>query len=643
MRYLLLIFTALFLFALHFPVHSQYTVTNKKSIQLFERAMQLFDKGKTTESLANLHKATEKTPDFIEAWLLLADVYHYVGQTEAEIASYKKAIEINPAFFPQVYINLGESELHVGQYELASEHLKTARQMQVLASKLKRIDSLLVWANFGVEQMNKPVRFKPENMGKNLNSPLHEYWPSLTTDEQMLVFTVRIPTEALTLTGAQAHQEDFYFSRFIDDTWMPAIPLGKPINSNLNEGAGCISYDGKRFFFTSCNRPDGVGRCDLYISVNEANRWSIPNNMGVPVNSPFNDKQPSLGPDGKTLFFASNRSGSIGGMDIWYSVQTETGQWLAPINLGPEVNTCLDDESPFIHPDGKTLYFASKGHVGMGGFDLFLSRKKEDGSWSKSENLGYPINSYLDETGLVINAKGTTAMYAAEKDNGYGGLDLYTFEIDSAIRPVWVTYVKGIVSDAADKKALEADVWVTRLDTEGLVNACRSDGEGKYFLCLAAGYNYAMNAYKPGYLFYSSHFSLTNADSAHRFYKYDISLQAIEIGKAMVLRNIFFNTNEFQLQPGSEPELKQLLLFLNQNPLLKVELGGHTDNTGNREFNQTLSANRAQSVYNWLVIKGIDPNRLQWAGYADTRPVTDNNTEAGKAQNRRTEVVILSK
>lgn len=643
MRYLLLIFTVLFLFALHIPVHSQYTISNKKSIQLFEEAMKLFDQGKTTESLANLHKATEKTPGFTEAWLLLADVYHYVGQTEAEIASYKKAIEINPAYFPQVYINLAESELHVGQYEFALERLKSARQMPALASKSNRIDSLLVWADFGVGQKNKPVRFKPENMGQNLNSPLHEYWPSLTADEQVLVFTVRIPTEALTLTGAQAHQEDFYFSRFVDDKWLPAMPLGKPVNSNLNEGAGCISYDGSRFFFTSCNRPDGVGRCDLYISTNEANRWGVPGNMGVPVNSPFNDKQPSLAPDGKTLFFASNRGGTFGGMDIWFSVQTETGQWLAPTNLGPEVNTCLDDESPFIHPDGKTLYFASKGHAGMGGFDLFLSRKGPDGKWSKPQNLGFPINTFKDETGLVINAKGTTAMYAAENDNGFGGLDLFTFEIDSAIQPLWVTYVKGVVSDALTKKTLEADVWVTRLDGESSVHSCKSDVEGKYFLCLAAGNKYAMNAYKPGYLFYSSHFSLTNSDSINRFYEYDIPLQAIEVGKTMVLRNIFFSTNEFQLQSGSEPELNQLLLFLNQNPLLRVELSGHTDNTGNSDFNQTLSANRAQSVYDWLVLKGVDPQRLQWVGYADSKPVSDNETEEGKAQNRRTEVVILSK
>lgn len=321
---------------------------------------------------------------------------------------------------------------------------------------------------------------------------------------------------------------------------------------------------------------------------------------------------------------------------------TEKG-WGEPVNLGPNINTSFDEQSPFIHPDDSTLYFCSNGWPGMGNKDLFISRLGKNGEWQKPENLGYPINSSGDENGLTITANGAYAFFASNNLNGYGGYDIYTFELPSTVRPHMVTYVKGVITDAAKKQPLEAAVEIIDLEKDIPVYQDYSSATGGDFLAtLTSGKNYGLNISKNGYMFYSENFSLKDHEPKKPF-NISVSLEPIDIGNKVILKNIFFDTNRFDLKPESMAELKKIIAFLNLNPSVRIELSGHTDNVGNDIANQTLSENRAKSVYQFLGDHGINQTRMVFKGYGKTQPIAPNTTDEDRAKNRRTEFKIIAK
>ena len=227
------------------------------------------------------------------------------------------------------------------------------------------------------------------------------------------------------------------------------------INTINNEGAQTLSSGGNYMYFTACDRPGGLGSCDLYFSAFDNGKWSVPVNVGAPVNTQYWESQPSISADGKILFFSSSRPGGIGGKDIWYSVLKENNKWAVPVNMGNNINTEGDEMSPFIHFDGKTLYFASDGRPGMGGFDIYFTRMNADSTWAVPKNLGYPINTFNDEMGLVIEAGGQYAFFSSKRDN-INGKDIFYFPLDESIRPDPVSYLKGKVYDKETGKMLKA-------------------------------------------------------------------------------------------------------------------------------------------------------------------------------------------
>jgi outer membrane protein OmpA-like peptidoglycan-associated protein len=307
------------------------------------------------------------------------------------------------------------------------------------------------------------------------------------------------------------------------------------------------------------------------------------------------------------------------------------------------VNTPGSEESPFIAKDDLTLYFSSDGHLGMGGNDLFMTRKQLNGKWSKAENLGYPVNSFKDERCLAVAADGINAYIATERPGGFGGLDIWAFELHEKIRPLKTGYVKGIVYDARTLQKIRAQLELIDLETEKpIIIAASNKLTGQFLFCLPGNKNYALNVSCDGYLFHSENFSLKNQPSTEPI-TLDIPLKKILEGERVVLKNIFFDTDKFDLKPESKSELNKLIGFLNNNPSMKIEIGGHTDNTGAKEKNTTLSEIRAKAVYDYLVLNGIQAARLSFKGYAETLPVADNKTEAGRKQNRRTEFKILGK
>lgn len=624
----------LFLFSVAvYAQENRYSTTNEQAIKHFALAHEALDENDYEQAVAQLQQAIGIDSKFIEAHLQLGDILRIIKHYKDAIEQYKAVIELNPDFSRALYLHLGDIEISEAQYEQAQTHLnKYLTYPNITDQDAFRAKKLLKDCEFAIEAVKQPVPFKPINMGPEINTADDEYLPVATADESELIFTRKI-----------SNNEDFYKSIKVDGKWQTATYLSSNINTpQYNEGAQSISQDGKYLFFTGCNRPDGLGRCDIYVAKKESDDWGKPYDLQPPVNTPGWESQPSISSDGRTLYFVSNRKGGYGGYDIWKSTVTDKG-WSEPENLGPNINTAFDEQSPFIHADDSTLYFCSDGWPGMGGKDLFVSHLGKDGKWGKPVNVGYPINSSGDENGLTVTATGQYAFFASNKLNGYGGYDIYTFELPESDRPHLVTYVKGIVTDAKTHRPLDAAVEIIDLEKNSPVYQDYSSPEkGDFLATLTAGKNYGLNVSKNGYLFYSANFSLIGV-KAKEPYNLNIELSPIEVGNKVVLNNIFFDTNKFDLKPDSKAELEKLLEFLAQNPSIRIEISGHTDNVGNMQSNQVLSENRAKAVYNYIVAAGVNPQRLLYKGYGQTQPIVPNTSDENRAKNRRTEFKILAK
>jgi outer membrane protein OmpA-like peptidoglycan-associated protein len=606
--------------------------------------MEYFQSKEMIECESNLLKALKEDDQFTEAHLMLAQIYEEQKKYEKAIASYNNVIDIDPDFFPNIYFSLADDEFSLGKYSDAQQHLKQFLTYEKIAPKMKqRGIFLLKCCDFAVVAVKNPVPFTPVNLGDKINSVKSEYSPSLTVDEHTLVIT-RLVSRNENTVHQQPFEEDFYISeKQADSSWGEMIRMSAPLNSHGNEGAQSISPDGQTLYFTICNRADGLGSCDLYISERKGKGWSTPVNMGIKVNTGVWDSQPSISPDGKTLYFSSARGGGKGKMDIWKTTKDDNGYWTSPVNLGDSINTEMSEMSPFIHSDGRTLYFTSTGHPGMGGMDIFYSKMDDNGKWSSPKNIGYPINTNNDEGYLIVNARGNKAYFASDKYGGSGGLDIYSFDLYEEARPTAVTYMKGTVYDSKSKKRLQAKFELIDLTTSNTIAQSTSDAQtGEFIVSLPSDRNYALNVSRDGYLFYSENFELKGNHSQLKPFMKDVYLQPIEAGSIVILKNIFFDFDKFDLKPESLVELNRLFDLLKKNPALKIEIGGHTDNKGTAEYNQKLSESRSRSVFDFLVNKGIDKTRLSYKGYGLTKPIDTNDTDEGRANNRRTEFKVVS-
>ena len=622
---------------------------NKKAIEYFNKALNSYNAYKYDKAVYWSEAALKKDDKFIEVYYLLSDIYGELKQPIRKILNLKKAIVLKPEKSTLAYYTLIKTELSIGKYEDAKRHSITLAKYDKTNKYTSQIKLFKKIINFGIKAMQNPVDFKPINLGKNINSEYNEYLPAISADEQTLIFTRLIETGKRYYDGSKEMQEDFFISKNNNNNFTLAKAIGEPLNSNGNEGAQSLSADGRTLFFTSCEYERGksyhgksYGSCDIFVSHKIGKNWSQPKNLGATVNSKYWESQPSFSADGKTLYFASDRPGGKGKIDIWKTQLNEDNTWNKPINLGDSINTKEQDQSPFIHYDNKTLYFASNGHIGMGKTDLFMAKIDSSQKITEVKNLGYPINTWDEEVGLCINASGENAYFASSKKSEFGGLDLYTFKLPEKIKPNKVTYVKGFVYDAENIDKLEAKIKLINLSSNKEVAQSMSDKEtGEFLVCLPEGNDYAFNVSKKGYLFYSETFSLSRTSDSLKTYHFDIPLSPIRKGRKTILKNIFFNTNSYELQNKSYVELEKLLQFIQSNKNIKIEISGHTDNTGNENHNKQLSLNRAKSVYDYLIEKGISASRLSYKGYGSSMPIDKNNTEKGKQKNRRTEFKVI--
>lgn len=627
---------SLFLFA-SASAQTDITKVDKKAVALYERAIELIDAAKYKDAIVILQQAIGRDDRYIDAYLSLAGVYGQLKDYNQSVATYEKAMALDTAYTADYLLPYSINLAGKGDFEKALQVVNTILAKPTLHPATKkaadyRQKTFQFAADYAKAHAQNNYVFAPKNLGDAINSVESEYFPSMPIDGKLLVYTRRLNN----------FNEDFFASEKESTGWINAVPLPGGINTPQNEGAQNISQDGDWLVFTGCNRPDGQGSCDIYISYKTPEGWSPAFNLGNKVNTEDWESQPCLSPDKRDLYFASRRVGGLGGSDLYVAHLLPSGRWSEPENLGPGINTAGDESTPFIHADNQTLFFASNGLPGYGSEDLFVARKASDGKWGQPENLGYPINTIDHEGSLFIAADGKTAYYASDRSDSKGGLDIYSFELREDVRPAKTLWVKGKVFDSKTTTGLPSSVELIDLASKQTISKVQTDETGNYLITLPVGKDYAFNVNRKGYLFYSDNYSL-KTKTADSTYQKDIPLQPIEVEAGIVLRNLFFETAKYDIKPESEVELNKVVQFLQDNPTVKIQLEGHTDNVGSPTDNQKLSQARAYAVVNYLVLKGIKGTRLVAKGFGTTKPVADNSTETGRAQNRRTELRVVEK
>jgi outer membrane protein OmpA-like peptidoglycan-associated protein len=633
------------------PVLAQVpaSITDNKARSLYEKAQQLFQRDRQPQqALAVWQQLTDKYPDYGEPYLRKASLLLTLGDHPRALEAYQAGLSklpVEPARAADYFV-MGRLAGEVGDYAAVrtafTNYLKTnpTNKTQVETAKLQ-----LQNCDFAAEAMAHPTGPPPERLAAPLNQFRNQYFPVLTADNRFLVFTVRRNPEK------QGQENEDLLISAVDASGKFGAPqsISPVINSPENEGAATISGDGKTLVFTSCGRAGGLGNCDLYISHRRGNQWTAPRNLGILVNSKAWDSQPSLSADGRTLYFSSNRGGGVGGYDIYVSTIGADGSWGAARNLGVPINTTRDDLAPFIHASGTTLYYSTNGRVGLGSSDIFRAYLDEKGQWGEPLNVGYPLNTFANEASLFISSDNKRAYYTRTERPQSGdapGLPpailLYGSEVPASARARETsTYTQGRVFDAVTKKPIEAVVQLFDLNTNALTQQVYSDGEtGEYTAVLNEGRAYAMYAAAPGYLLKSLSFDYSNQQKFDPL-TLDIYLDPAKSGRSAVLNNLFFDSNKATLKPRSRTELSRLVEFLRQDPSLRVEVAGYTDNVGTPAANLSLSQRRAQAVLDYLTSQGVPASRLRAKGYGEARPLAANDTEAHRAQNRRIELRIL--
>jgi outer membrane protein OmpA-like peptidoglycan-associated protein len=492
------------------------------------------------------------------------------------------------------------------------------------------------------------IRIEIERLGDVINSEYDDYAPVITADGSVMYFTSRRPFTEKEIKQNRESNEHIFEAVFDekDSVWLIAEPLEEPVNLPKKHNSNiAISNDGQRLLKY---QDDGYGYGDIYETYLTGSSWSEPVSLGKAINSDEHESSASISPDGRIIYFVSNRKeGSQGGRDIWMSRLKKDGKWGEAENLGATINTKKNEEGVFIHPDGKTLYFSSEGHDGIGGYDIFKSTY-EDGKWSAPENLDAPINSKKDDLFFVLAANGKKGYYATSRMDGVK--DIYEIRFipiskKSEDTGPDLTVFKGVISDSETGIPIGATIEVTDNEKNEIIATYTSNSEtGKYLISLPTGKNYGINVNADGYLFSSHSFDLTDAaETGFKEVKKDIALDKIKVGSKVVLKNIFFDFNKATLRNESKAELNRLVRILDDNNTMKIEIGGHTDDKGSDAYNENLSKNRAESVVNYLINQGVDTSRLTFIGYGESTPIDTNETKEGRQENRRVEFEVISK
>ncbi len=644
MKHLLNAYLLIAMFSVMAQNNRLYT-DDKKAIVFYQEAVAISAKrAMFVEAIELLQRALKRDDNFIDAYHRMGYCYERLGKNQEAIQSYNTCIAIDSNYYLNKESRYWLSKLYyeVGEYDSAIVQGKKYMALGVLnPSHSKEIEDVIYNARYSLELIRHPVDFSSIELPKNVNFFAQQYFPALTIDQNQIFFTARRG-----YTGA--YDEDIYYctrERVGDSSiWSRPNSVSPRINSPANEGAVSISADGKIMIFTSCQGRNSFGSCDLYFTEKIGDEWKAPTNLGRPVNSPAWEAQPSLSADGRTIYFASNRSGGKGKRDIWVTHRVDEDKWSEPVNLGDSINTSGDEVSPFIHVNGQTLFFSSNKHVGLGGFDIFSSeRQNEDQHWTTPKNLGYPINTMNDQVSLFITADGEKAYYTNDTKIGLVvESKLHYFEIPQDIRIEHTSsFLKGTVRDKDTNKPLSSVIELYDLFSGELISKVKSDPvDGTYLVVLTEGKQYSVYVKKKGYVLENFSYDYKEKPSMEPEVL-DIYLRPIKPGETAVLNNIFFGFDSYALDEKSKTELREVYFFLKDNYGVRIEIGGHTDNEGAAAYNKTLSLNRAKTVYDFLCKNGVPSRLLEYKGYGSSTPVVPNTNDANKKLNRRIEFKIV--
>ena len=603
--------------------------------------------------------------------------YWLLDNATQSIPYFSKSIELDPVGSGFVYGVLGMAYQANYQFDEAISAFQKARARLTPEEKKEKERDLadhIDQCNVAKKLMTDTVRVFIDNMGSVINSKYTDYAPIISADQSILMFTsTRQNPYNKKVYDDGEYDENLWISYRTGTTWSPAVEMGVPVNTKDNDATIGLSADGQKLFVFY-----GKNGGDIKYSEKKGDVWSNPELFDA-INSPNgHENSASFSYDGKTVYFSSDnveRVTNYGDHDIFMCQMNEKGKWGKPINLGLTINTDKDEIGVFMHPDGRTLIFASNGHKTMGGYDIFKTEMLPDGTWSEPENLGYPINTPGDERFLVLDGSGTHAYYSSSRKGGFGGSDVYmiTFlgpekklnmttennliairsnpiqqevvmEKSVEIKTARLTVVKGVVSDmfATPTKYLDAQIEITdNASGQILFTSTANSVTGKFLIPLPSGKNYGIAVKKDGYLFHSENFDVPETKDYQEVFL-DIKLMPLQKDAKIVLRNVFFDTDKATLKPMSYIELDKLAEIMTNNPKMKIEISGHTDNVGTKTYNQRLSQSRAESVVNYLLSKGFSQDRMTFKGYAFDEPIATNDTEEGRAQNRRVEFKIIS-
>lgn len=630
-----IIFIVGLIFFLSIPeIHAQKL--SKRTQKHFDSAIAAYRSGDAKLAEDFILKVVQSDTLHVESFLLLADISIELKNISQQQWALEKVLELNPTEYPLAYKLLSVIYFNQGNYEKSLQIVEKYKEVSIKKDSVfisEMIEKCLSSRNLIKNKRDIEII----HFDSTINTCENEYWPFISADDSVLYFTRLITNEQ------RFHFERLFISKHDGIDWSLAEKLSFLSNDEVNEGTLTMTSDGRLVFITSCGRPDGYGSCDIYYLYKSAGVWSNPINAGPIVNSKYWEAQPSVSAHGDYLYWASNRPGGIGGKDIWMApiLENFNGKlnFGEPQNLGRGVNSMQHDYSPFIHADEKTLYFASDGRYGLGDADLYLSRFDGD-YWTTASNLGYPINSKDQDDGLVVSPTAHVAVFSSNREGAIGrSKDLYQIKLPNDLLPQSTGYVKGFVYDAVTKAKLDATIDLTNIDTKvnQMLIADNTDG---YITTLAEKTLYAFNIAKQGYLFYSHHFNLKEPGNFRDAAIFNIFLQPISTDAKIVLNNVFFDHDSYLLKEGSEIELDQVVEFLKLNAKVNVEISGHTDNLGSKEYNLKLSENRASAIVQYLQQK-IDLKRITFKGYGAEMPVAENDTAEGKSKNRRSELRIV--
>ena len=600
---------------------------------------------------------------------------HSRQETEA-IPFLEKAVQLDPELNAEVYFYLALAYKYNQNFENAEKNFKICRgklkgnEEEIYSPKIKKE---LQECSSAQELIANPARVWVENMDA-LNSPFDDYAASVSADESVIIFNSRRPEN----TGGSKNlndqfYSDIYISEYKDGEWSKPEIMADNLNTSTDDECVALAADAQRLFLVR----DNGGNKDIFLSELKGSMWGPLKELArnSSINTEYNESYASFSHDDIKIYFVTDSPyANKGGTDMFFSGRINTRfkeEWGKAFTVGSELNTPYNEACIFLHPDGKTIYFTSKGHNSMGGYDVFKS-VREAGRWSTPVNLGYPVNTVYDEKYISVSASGKHAYITSNrKDGGEGGYDIYrvtflgpekpmlidnedqllasrattihesTLEAPVQIDAKNLTVLKGRILDEFTKDPVSADIEIVDNEKNEVIMTVHSNSEtGKFLVSLPSGINYGIAVIAEDYLFYSENFDLPEM-SDYQLVKKDIYLQNVCIGCKIVLRNVFFDVGKFTLRSESTPELERLYKLLNDLPRLKVEISGHTDNTGSESINQKLSENRAKAVVDYLVRKGIAQNRVMFKGYGSSEPVADNNTAQGRQLNRRTEFKII--